>query len=187
MLFTHCKLTIALQQSLLPIPDGMSYAEASCLPVAGLTAYHCLFGFERTLQPGQTLLVEGTGGVSMAALQLALSVGARPIVLSSSDDKLRKCVELGVAAGDCINYRSTPEWHTRVRELEPRGVDHTVSRCARDRRLASLTRQQIEIGGRDTIIKAIQSTAPYGSVWVVGYMSDYAEPTAPGELDVAKA
>lgn len=104
----------------------MSYAEASCLPVAGLTAYHCLFGFERTLAPGQVLLVQGTGGVSMAALQLALSVGARAVVLSSSDAKLSQCVEMGVKKEECINYRRTPQWHARVRELVPRGVDHTV-------------------------------------------------------------
>lgn len=77
------------QYNLLPIPEHMDYREAASLPVAGLTAFHCLFGHEgKTLQPGQAVLIEGTGGVSIAALQLALSAGARPIVISSSDEKL---------------------------------------------------------------------------------------------------
>lgn len=168
----------------------MSYAQASTLPIAALTAYHCLFGFERTLQPGQTLLVEGmcarlplslrlslnsvtlpphlltsspphlptshpplpalpslplgTGGVSLAALQFALISGARPIVISSSDAKLARCRALGVAERDLINYKTTPEWPEKVRELTGgRGVDHTV-------------RSSLELGSR----------VPLRSIWL---------------------
>ncbi|SPO38719.1 related to alcohol dehydrogenase [Pseudozyma flocculosa] len=161
------------QGNLLPIPSHMSYEEASTLPVAALTAYHCLFGFASTLQPGQAILVEGTGGVSLAALQLALAAGARPIVISSSDDKLQRCKQMGVAQSDLINYRTNPMWHDEVRRLtQGKGVDHTI-----------------EIGGRDTLVKATLATRPYGSVWVVGYMDDYKTPSSStSELpDMAKA
>lgn len=164
------------QYNLLPIPEHMDYRQAASLPVAGLTAFHCLFGHAgKTLQPGQTLLVEGTGGVSIAALQLALSAGARPIVISSSDEKLKLVQSLGVHPDDCVNYSKDTKWWETVRSKTPRseGVDHTI-----------------EIAGGTTIIKAIVSTKSYGSVWVVGYLDD-AKPPSPSEQtglpDVAKA
>ena len=158
--------------NVLAIPDHMSFEQASTLPIAALTAYHCLFGFQQTLQPGQTVLIEGTGGVSLAALQLALVTGARPIVISSSDAKLKRCQELGVAQGDCINYRTIPDWTSAVRDLtNGQGVDHTI-----------------EIGGRDTMLKAILATKSYGAVWVVGYMDDYkSSPAEHAPMDTAKA
>ncbi|PWZ03064.1 GroES-like protein [Testicularia cyperi] len=146
------------QGNVLVIPDSMSFREASTLPVAGLTAFHCLFGFSKTVQPGQTVLIEGTGGVSLAALQLTLSAGARPIVISSSDEKLSICQQLGAAPGDCINYSTDKKWWETVKALTHRaaGVDHTI-----------------EIAGGRTMIKALMCTKAYGSMWVVGYMDDY--------------
>ncbi|SPO21818.1 related to alcohol dehydrogenase [Ustilago trichophora] len=163
------------QYNLLPIPEHMNYREAASLPVAGLTAFHCLFGHEgKTLQPGQTVLIEGTGGVSIAALQLALSAGARPIVISSSDEKLQLVQKLGVPSRDCVNYRNDPQWFQTVRSLTPRseGVSHTI-----------------EIAGGTTMTRAILATKPRGTVWVVGYMDDYSPnpTTADGLPDVAKA
>ncbi|KAL1665099.1 chaperonin 10-like protein [Schizophyllum commune] len=160
------------QDGVVRIPDFMSLAEASTLPVAALTSYHCLFGFERTVQPGQAVLIEGTGGCAIAALQLALFAGARPIVISSSDDKLARVQQLGVPAEDCINYKANPDWEKRVLELtDGRGVDHTV-----------------EIGGRNTLPKAIACTAPGGCVSVIGYLDDY-KPNASDaqpDVDIAK-
>ncbi|KAN0061495.1 hypothetical protein ACQY0O_006342 [Thecaphora frezii] len=170
------KVAVLDQFNLLPIPAHLSYDQASTLPIAALTAYHCLFGFTSTLQPGQSVLIEGTGGVSIAALQLALSAGARPIVISSSDEKLRRCAQLGVAEGDLINYRTVPDWHKRIPELSGGGVHHTI-----------------EIGGKETLVKAILSTRPFGNVWVVGYMDDYKTPAPATDsegqalLDTAKA
>ncbi|KAL1734800.1 chaperonin 10-like protein [Schizophyllum commune] len=154
------------QDGVVHIPDFMSFAQASTLPVAALTSYHCLFGFERTVQPGQAVLIEGTGGCAIAALQLALFAGARPIVISSSDDKLARVQQLGVPAEDCINYKATPDWEKRVLELtDGRGVDHTV-----------------EIGGRNTLPKAIACTAPGGCVSVIGPNASVAQLDA----DIAK-
>ncbi|TRM70228.1 chaperonin 10-like protein [Schizophyllum amplum] len=148
------------------IPDFLPFAEASTLPVAALTSYHCLFGFERTVQPGQAVLIEGTGGCSIAALQLSLFAGARPIVISSSDDKLLRVQQLGVPADDCINYKTIEDWESRVRELTGgRGVDHTI-----------------EIGGRSTLPRAVSCTAPGGCVWVIGPVSENEQSNA----DLAK-
>jgi NADPH:quinone reductase-like Zn-dependent oxidoreductase len=140
------------QFNLLPIPAHMNYRQAASLPVAGLTAYHCLLGFPKTVQQGQTVLIEGTGGVSIAALQIALAAGARPIVISSSDDKLKLCQNLGVHKDDCINYSNDKNWWQTVRARTPRGegVDHTV-----------------EIAGGSTLNRALMATKAYGSVWVV--------------------
>ncbi|SNX82445.1 related to alcohol dehydrogenase [Melanopsichium pennsylvanicum] len=173
------KHVVLEQHNLLPIPEHMSFREAASLPVAGLTAFHCLFGHQgKTLQPGQTVLVEGTGGVSIAALQLALNSGARPIVISSSDEKLELAQKLGVAPTDCVNYNKDKIWFQTVKNLTPRGegVDHTI-----------------EIAGGLTMTKAILTTKNYGCVWVVGYMDDYKPPSTQhqsadqGLPDVAKA
>ncbi|CDW98177.1 hypothetical protein [Sporisorium scitamineum] len=165
------------QYNVLPIPGHLSYRQAASLPVAGLTAFHSLFGHAgKTLQPGQTLLVEGTGGVSIAALQLAIAVGARPIVISSSDEKLRLVQRLGVHPTDCVNYSSDKRWWETVRSLTPRGegVDHTI-----------------EIAGGSTLTRALLATKSYGSLWIVGYMDDYKpspSTTTNSDLpDVAKA
>ncbi|KAL1746540.1 chaperonin 10-like protein [Schizophyllum fasciatum] len=155
------------QDGVVHIPDFMSFVEASTLPVAALTSYHCLFGLDKTVQPGQVVLVEGTGGCAIAALQLALFAGARPIVISSSDEKLLRVQKhFGVPAEDCINYKINKDWEKRVLELTAgRGVDHTV-----------------EIGGRNTLPKAVACTAPGGCVSVIGATSSDDKPDA----DIAK-
>lgn len=92
-------------------PDHLSFAEAACLPCAGLTAWSALFDVGR-IGPGQTVLVLGTGGVSVFALQFAKLVGARAVVTSSSDEKLERARALG--ADVTINYRTEPEWDRAV-------------------------------------------------------------------------
>ncbi len=96
------------------LPDEVSDLEAATLPCAGLTAWNALF-LARTTQPGDVVVVQGTGGVSIAALQFAKAAGAIVIVTSSSDSKLARAKSLG--ADHVINYRATPDWPAAVRAL----------------------------------------------------------------------
>src|SRR3954471_11891213 len=105
-------------------PRGYSHAEAATLTTAGVTAWRALM-VDGALSPGESLLVQGTGGVSVFALQFAKMAGAQVIATSSSDEKLERMKELGADA--LINYRSDPEWGMSVRQLmDGRGVDHVV-------------------------------------------------------------
>ncbi|KAM0787631.1 hypothetical protein ACM66B_003696 [Microbotryomycetes sp. NB124-2] len=144
------------EQALVAMPSHMSYEEASTLPVAGLTAWHALWEVPGCVSiPGQTVLILGTGGVSIAAAQFALAAGCKVIATSSSDEKLERVKQLGVHAG--VNYRTHPEWHTEVIKANGgRGVDHVI-----------------EVGGRGTLVRSIRATRPLGHVWIIGYMSDY--------------
>jgi NADPH:quinone reductase-like Zn-dependent oxidoreductase len=113
--------------ALVRVPDYMSFEEAATLPCAGVTAYNALYGCVNPLRANHVVLVLGTGGVSVLAAQIALAAGARVIATSSSDDKLQRMKQLGVAEGDLINYKSTPEWGKKVRELTGgQGVDHVL-------------------------------------------------------------
>jgi len=114
------------------VPDYMTYEEASTLTTAGLTAYNALFKFG-DLEPNEYVLLEGTGGVSSFGLLFAAAAGAKPIITSSSDEKLARAVELGAVG--TVNYRRNPEWQENVLELTGGiGVKHVL-----------------EIGGRETL------------------------------------
>ena len=127
-------------------------AAAATLPIAALTAWSCLVTVGQ-LQPGQTVLTLGTGGVSIFALQFAAMHGARAIVTSSSDDKLARASAMG--AWQTINYRETPEWDARVRDLtDGKGVDHVV-----------------EVGGAGTLEKSIASTRVAGRIALIGVLT----------------
>lgn len=107
-----------------PAPAGLSDEEVSALPTAGLTAWSAV-NADGAIGPGKIVLVQGTGGVSTFALQFAAAAGARVIVTSSSDEKLARAIALGASEG--INYRTTPEWAKRARELTGgRGADLIV-------------------------------------------------------------
>jgi len=106
---------IVPESGLVRIPDHLTYAQAATLPCAAVTAWGALFERGRPLRAGDILLVQGTGGVALFGLQFAKAVGARVVVLSSSDDKLARVKALGADFG--INYRSTPEWARAVREV----------------------------------------------------------------------
>jgi NADPH:quinone reductase-like Zn-dependent oxidoreductase len=110
------------QEAVLPVPAALSFAEAAALPCAGVTAWHAL-ALGRC-GPGRTVLVLGTGGVAVCALQFALAMGARVIVTSGSDDKLARAAALGADAG--INYRRDPEWGRTAFAIAGRGVDLVV-------------------------------------------------------------
>ena len=111
-------------ESLCLIPDEIGDLEAATLPCAGLTAWSALFG-PRPLKSGEWVLLQGTGGVSLAALQWAKATGANVILTSSSDAKLHRAKALG--ADITLNYRKTPDWASAAREaLGGRGVDIVV-------------------------------------------------------------
>lgn len=117
----------------------------------GVTAWHCFSYPGSALKTGETVLVLGTGGVSVYAAQIALASGCKVIMTSSSDDKLARAQkELGVQG--VVNYRSNPEWDVEVRKLTGgRGVDHVI-----------------EVGGKGTLVRSIRSCRPLGNVWIVG-------------------
>ncbi|KAJ7184900.1 alcohol dehydrogenase superfamily protein [Mycena filopes] len=113
------------EHSLVAIPKHLSYEEASTLPCAALTAYNALLGGYEPLKAGDTILVQGTGGVSIFALQFAVASGATVIVISSSDEKLKIASRLG--ARHVINYATTPAWDQEVlRITDGRGVDRVL-------------------------------------------------------------
>lgn len=143
-------------------PKGWSALEAATLPTAALTAWRSLFGDDR-LRPGQSVLVQGTGGVSIFALQFAKLAGARVIATSSSDDKLARLRELG--ADETINYRSDPKWGATARRLSGGGVDHVV-----------------EVGGAGTLAQSMVAVRVAGHISVIGILSGTS-----GDLDLMPA
>ncbi|MEM6691756.1 MAG: NAD(P)-dependent alcohol dehydrogenase [Planctomycetota bacterium] len=138
-------------QSVVPIPSTLSYAQAATLPCAAVTAWHALFE-SGDLRPGQTVLLLGTGGVSIFSLQLAKSAGARVIITSSSDAKLNKARDLN--ADEVINYANNPDWHKEVKRLTAgQGVDHVV-----------------EVGGPGTLERSLKSAAVGGHIHLIGVL-----------------
>lgn len=142
------------EDALVTIPAHLSYEEAATLPCAALTAWVGLFK-RGALQPGHYVLLEGTGGVSVFGLIFAAAAGAKPIITSSRDEKLRKASELG--AFGTANYRENPDWQLEVRALTGgHGVD-----------------QVLDVVGRDTLPKALEALAYGGHVALIGGLSGY--------------
>ncbi|KAH9936921.1 NAD(P)-binding protein [Amylocystis lapponica] len=137
---------------LVRIPAHLSYEEASTLPCAGLTAYLALNG-PVPVKGGDTVLVQGTGGVAIFGLQIAVASGATVIVISSSDEKLKIAGQVG--AKHLINYRKTPHWAEDVLKItNGRGVDHVM-----------------EIGGPSTLMESIAAVRYGGWVHEIGFLS----------------
>lgn len=133
-------------------PRGWSHAEAATLTTAGLTAWRALMD-DGGLKPGEVVLVQGTGGVSVFALQLAKLAGARVIATSSSDAKLARLRALG--ADEVINYREDPEWGMTARKLTGgRGVDHVL-----------------DVGGPDTLAQSMLAARVGGHVALIGVLT----------------
>ncbi len=140
------------ERGLVHIPAHLSYEQAATLPCAAVTAWNALFGMQ-PLIAGQTVLVLGTGGVSMFALQFAHAAGARVIATSSSDEKLARARSLG--ASDGVNYKTNEDWQLAVRDLSGgRGVDHVV-----------------EVGGPGTLQRSVQATRSGGMVTLIGVLT----------------
>ena len=139
------------QEGVVPIPSDLSFEEAATLPCAAVTAWDALI--ERGhIKAGDTILTLGTGGVSTFALQFGVASGARVIVTSSSDQKLARVKSMG--AWETINYKTTPDWHERVRKLTGGGADHVV-----------------EVGGSGTMMKSLGAVRIAGTVSVIGVLS----------------
>ena len=144
------------ENGLVCIPDHFSYEEAATLPCAAVTAYNALFESGR-MKSDDSILLQGTGGVSIFALQLASVLGTKIIITSSSDEKLQKAEELG--ADDLINYKEREDWDKAVLELtEKRGVDHVV-----------------EVGGAGTLQKSLKAVKMGGHIAVIGVLSGAGE------------
>ncbi len=134
------------------VPEHLSDEEAATLPCAAVTAWHALVP-EGRVKAGDVVLTQGTGGVSLFALQFARLHGARVIVTSSSNDKLRRALDLG--ASDGINYKTTPDWDQKTRELTGgAGVDHVV-----------------ELGGAGTLGRSLKAVRTGGRVSLIGVLT----------------
>lgn len=133
-------------------PEHLTDAEAACLPCAALTAWNAIFEQAR-LRPGETVLLLGTGGVSVFALQFAVAAGMRALITSSSDEKLERMRALGAAG--TVNYRREEDWPAAVRELTGgAGADAVV-----------------EVGGPGTLQKSIDAVRVGGTVALIGILS----------------
>lgn len=140
------------EDGIVTIPGDLTFEEAATLPCAALTAWNALAEVAR-IKPGDTVLLLGTGGVSIFALQFVRMMGARAIVTSSSDEKLAMARELG--AWRTINYRSRPDWEAAVLELtDGAGVDCTV-----------------EVGGAGTLPRSIAATRVAGTIALIGVLT----------------
>jgi NADPH:quinone reductase-like Zn-dependent oxidoreductase len=140
------------EEGFVRVPEHLSDEEASTLPCAGVTAWQALVTRGR-VRAGETILVQGTGGVSIFALQFGLLAGTRVIATSSSDEKLERASALG--ASETINYLTTPDWAERAIEITGgTGVDHVV-----------------EVGGPGTTDLSIKATRPGGTVSLIGVLT----------------
>jgi NADPH:quinone reductase-like Zn-dependent oxidoreductase len=149
---TLAELVVMRAESLVHVPAHLSDEQAACLPCAGVTAYNALIA-QGGVGPGDVVLTQGTGGVSIFALQIGKLVGARVIVTSSSDDKLARARQLG--ADEVINYRTHPEWSKLARDFtNGRGVDHVI-----------------EVGGAGTLAQSLRAVRPGGTISVIGVLS----------------
>lgn len=145
---------VLAQDGLVALPQGWSHAEGACLPCAGVTAWAALKTLGQ-LRSGDHVLILGTGGVALFALQIAAASGARPIVLSSSNDKIARAKSLGAVAG--INYRDTPDWPEAVRKLTSgAGVQHVI-----------------ELGGTGTLAKSVASLGLNGHLALIGALDGF--------------
>jgi NADPH:quinone reductase-like Zn-dependent oxidoreductase len=148
------KYRVVSEEALVAMPGHLTFEEAATLPTAAVTAWTALAG----VGPGDTVLTQGSGGVSLFALQLAQTMGARVIATTSTDEKAQRLQELGAHA--VINYVQAPEWSTQVLDLTGgRGVDRVV-----------------EVGGSGTIAQSIKSVTYDGEIALVGML----DPTPEG-------
>jgi len=135
-------------------PKGWSHAEAATITTAGLTAWRALV-CDGGLKAGDTVVTLGTGGVSIAAIQIANMFGAKVIVTSSSDEKLARAEALGADA--IINYNTTPDWGKQVMQLtDKRGADHII-----------------EVGGPATLKQSIDAVAVGGHISLIGVLTGF--------------
>lgn len=139
------------ERSAVRVPAFLTDLEAAALPCAAVTAWSAV-AVQNPVKAGDTVLVQGTGGVSLFALQFAKMQGARVIALSSSDAKLEQAKALG--ADHLVNYRATPDWRKRARDLtDGIGVDHVV-----------------EVGGAGTLSQSVRAVRGGGTISLIGVL-----------------
>ncbi|MCZ8521556.1 MULTISPECIES: zinc-dependent alcohol dehydrogenase family protein [Paenibacillus] len=140
------------QEALVLVPEYLTDEEAAALPIAGLTAWHALVT-EGRIRAGETVVIQGTGGVALFALQFAKLHGARVIITSGSDAKLERAATLGADFG--INYKTHPKWEQEVLRLTGGiGADHVL-----------------DLGGAATLNAALAAVRPGGRVSIIGVLS----------------
>ena len=140
------------EHGVVPLPDYLTYEEGASLPCAAVTAWNGLVE-QGHLLAGETVLLLGTGGVSMFALQIAKMFGAKTIITSSSDEKLARARALG--ADETVNYKTHPDWEKVVWDLTGRGAD-----------------QIVEVGGPGTLEKSLQAAKHGGKIAQIGVLSN---------------
>jgi NADPH:quinone reductase-like Zn-dependent oxidoreductase len=149
---TLCELRCFREDGLCRIPSSLSLQQAATLPCAALTAWNALTVLDR-VGPNDSVLVQGSGGVSLFALQFAKLLGARVIATSSSDEKLERMRALG--ADHTINYQRTAEWGKAARAYSGGlGVDHVI-----------------EVGGAGTLVQSLRAVRPGGTVSLIGVLA----------------
>lgn len=152
------------EDALAIVPPSLSFVEAATMPCAAVTAWNAIFVSSNNVKPGDTVLLLGTGGVSILALQLARAAGLRTIVTSSSDDKLARARELG--AHHTINYATIPEWQDEVLHLTGNLGASVV----------------LEVGGKGTVNRSVASAAMGGTVAIIGGVSGFGGEVNPATL-----
>ena len=149
------------EDGVVKIPPHLSFEEGAALPCAGVTAWHAMMEHAK-LKAGDTILLQGTGGVSIFGLLFAHAMGIRAIITSSSDDKLARAKKLGAAFG--INYKTTPDWDKAAMEFTGGvGVDHVI-----------------EVGGAATLTRSFHAIRVGGRVSMIGGLSGGATELNPG-------
>jgi len=149
------------EDGVVKIPAHLSYEEGATLPCAGVTVWHAMMEHAK-LKAGDTVLLQGTGGVSIFGLQFAHAMGIAAIITSSSDEKLARAKSMGAAHG--INYKSTPAWEKAAMEFTGgRGVDHVV-----------------EVGGAQTLTRSFGAIRVGGKITLIGGLSGGASELNPG-------
>lgn len=146
------EFVILKENEVIKVPDYLTNEEAASLPCAAITAWHGLVE-KGNVKSGDTVLIQGTGGVSLFSMQFALAIGAEVILLSGSDDKLERAKKMG--AQHLINYKSVPLWENEVMKItNGLGANHIV-----------------EVVGSDHINKSISAVALDGTISVIGIMN----------------
>jgi NADPH:quinone reductase-like Zn-dependent oxidoreductase len=144
------------EDGLVRVPEHLSFEEAACLPCAAVTAWNALM-YSGGLEKGETVLCQGTGGVSVFALQFAKAAGERVLITSSSNEKLERAKQLG--ADQLINYREREDWDTVALEItDKRGVDHVI-----------------EVGGAGTLQRSMRAARMAGHIAVIGVVAGKGE------------
>ncbi|KAI9797450.1 MAG: hypothetical protein M1833_005490 [Piccolia ochrophora] len=140
------------EEGLVEVPSSLNWLQASTLSCAALTAWNALYGLKK-LMPGETVLTQGTGGVSIFAAQFALAAGARVIATTSSDSKAQTLKDLGVQ--HVINYKTDPNWGETAKSLTPDklGVQHII-----------------EVGGANTMAQSLKAIAIDGIISIIGFL-----------------